>query len=54
VVGQDTSVDGSPATVALDEQQCGGDDTTTLEVAVRAVGDDRVADDYRLTREGDF
>ncbi len=54
VIGQDTSVDGTPATVSLSEGQCGGDDTTTLEVVVRAVGDGRVAGDYRLTREGDF
>ena len=54
VIGQDTSVDGTPATVALNEEQCGGDDTATLEVVVRAVGDGRVAEDYRLTREGDF
>jgi hypothetical protein len=54
VIGQATTVDSAPATVALNEQQCGGDDTTTLEVVVRAVGEDRVAADYRLTREGDF
>jgi hypothetical protein len=53
VIGQDTTADG-PASVSLGEQQCGGDDTTTLQVVVRAIGDARVADDYRLTRDGDF
>jgi Protein kinase domain len=53
VLGQDTTSDG-PASVTLGEQQCGGDDTTTLQVVVKAIGDGRVADDYRLTREGDF
>jgi hypothetical protein len=52
-LGQDTTSDG-PASVALSEGQCGGDDTTTLDVVVRAIGDERVAGDYRLTREGDF
>jgi hypothetical protein len=54
VIGQDTTVSGAPATVTLNEAQCGGDDTTTLEVVVRPMGDQRVAEDYRLTREGDF
>ena len=54
VIGQDSTANGGPATVVRTEAQCGGDDTTTLEVVVRPMGDARVAGDYRLTREGDF
>jgi hypothetical protein len=54
VIGQDTTVDSAPATVTLNESQCGGDDATTLEVVVRPMGDERVAEDYRLTRDGNF
>jgi eukaryotic-like serine/threonine-protein kinase len=54
IVGQATSIAGTPAVVTLGEQQCGGDDKTTLELAVRPIGDDRVASDYVLTRTGSF
>ena len=45
---------GTPAVLTLGEKQCGGNDSTTLDVVVRPIGSDRVADPYRLTREGDF
>jgi hypothetical protein len=44
----------TPAVIVLDEAQCGGDDKTTLDVVVRAAGDERVADSYVLTRSGNY
>ena len=54
IIDQATSVAGTPAVLTLGEKQCGGNDSTTLDVVVRPIGSDRVADPYRLTREGDF
>jgi Protein kinase domain len=54
IIDQATGVHGTPAVIRLDEQRCGGNDATTLDVVVRPIGSDRVADAYRLTRDGDF
>jgi hypothetical protein len=49
-----TASAGQPASIVIDEVECGGDDKLALEVVVQAMGDDRVASDYVLTRVGDF
>ncbi|HKE72644.1 MAG TPA: serine/threonine-protein kinase [Acidimicrobiales bacterium] len=49
-----TAVAGTPAVIRLGEERCGGSDATTLRAVVRAVGSDRVAGDYELSRSGDF
>ena len=54
VIDQATSAEDTPAVVTLGEAQCGGSDKTTLEVVVRPVGGDRVAETYVLTRSGSF
>jgi hypothetical protein len=54
LLGAGTAVEGLPATVELGEARCGADDTTTLEVTVRPLTDDRTAENYRLSRDGDF
>jgi hypothetical protein len=54
VIDSATSTAETPAVITLGEAQCGGDDKITLDVVVRAVGGDRVATDYVLTRSGDF
>ncbi|HET6949080.1 MAG TPA: serine/threonine-protein kinase [Acidimicrobiales bacterium] len=53
IVGQATSVNDTPAQVALGEERCGGDETM-LDVIVYPVGEQRVAAPYRLAREGSF
>jgi hypothetical protein len=54
LLGRGTAIEGAPATVELGEARCGADDTTTLEVAVRPLTDDRTGENYRLSRDGDF
>jgi hypothetical protein len=54
VIEDATSSGDTPAVITLGEEQCGGDDKTTLDVVVRAAGRDRVATDYVLTRSGSF
>ena len=53
-LGSAVSSAGSAAVVTLSETQCGGDDETILDVTVRPLDDDRIADDYVLTRSGSF
>ncbi|MGE3619710.1 MAG: serine/threonine-protein kinase [Acidimicrobiia bacterium] len=52
--GEDVAADGVPAVVRLTEPRRGGDDSTTLRVEVAAVGSDRSAEPYRLSRSGSF
>jgi hypothetical protein len=49
-----TASAGQPASIVIEEVECGGDDKLALEVVVRPMGDDRVASDYVLNRVGDF
>jgi hypothetical protein len=54
VLGEATATGATPGVVTLVEPECGGDDKAILEVVVRGVGSDRVADTYVLTRVGSF
>ncbi len=54
LLGRGTAIEGAPATVELGEARCGANDATTLEVTVRPLTDDRTAENYRLSRDGDF
>jgi hypothetical protein len=54
VLTEATATDGSPAVVVLAEGECGADDKAILEIVVRAVGSERVAESYVLTRTGTF
>ena len=54
VLTEAMATEGAPALVELTEQECGSDDKAMLEIVVRAVGSERVPDDYVLTREGSF
>jgi len=54
VITEATASAGTPGVVTLTEQECGADDKALLEVVVRPIGSDRVADDYVLTRSGSF
>jgi eukaryotic-like serine/threonine-protein kinase len=54
VLGEATATDATPGVVTLAEPQCGGDDKAILEVVVRGVGSDRVADAYVVTRAGSY
>ena len=54
VLGEATATGAAPGVVTLAEPDCGGDDKAILDVVVRGVGSDRVADAYVLTRTGNF
>ncbi len=54
VISEATASAGTPGVISLAEQECGSDDKEVLEVVVRPIGSDRVADDYVLTRTGSF
>ena len=54
IITEATASAGTPGVITLAEQECGADDKEILEVVVRAIGSDRVADDYVLTRTGSF
>lgn len=54
VLGTDISTDGAPATVAVVERNCGGDDSTTLTTRVSWEGDARSSAEYELERSGSF
>jgi Protein kinase domain len=54
VLGHTTGTPAEPAVVTLGEAECGGEAALELEVVVRPVGGARVADDYVLTRTGNF
>ena len=54
VISEATASAGTPGVISLAEQECGADDKEVLEVVVRPIGSDRVADDYVLTRTGSF
>jgi hypothetical protein len=53
-LGTAVSGDGDPATVAIGDPSCLGDDATVLEVRVESVGSDRSAETYRLEVAGSF
>jgi eukaryotic-like serine/threonine-protein kinase len=54
LIQQATAAAGTPAVIRLGEQSCGGNDARTLRAVVRPIGSDRVADEYKLSRHGDF
>ena len=54
IITEATASAGTPGVITLAEQECGADDKEILEVVVRGIGSDRVADDYVLTRTGSF
>jgi hypothetical protein len=54
VLGQATSGNEIPATVALEEQECLVSDARTLTARVSPVGSDRSGGSYRLERSGSF
>ena len=54
VLGQATSADGIPGEVAVRDPRCFRDDSGTFIAQVTAIGSDRTADTYVLTRRGSF
>jgi tRNA A-37 threonylcarbamoyl transferase component Bud32 len=52
-VGSARAAAGAPGELVLDEPSCGGDDSTTLEVVIRAV-EGRSAGEWVLERDGSF
>jgi hypothetical protein len=53
LVEQAVSTADTPAVITINETDCGRE-TTTFDVVVRPLGDERVATDYVLTRSGSF
>lgn len=53
-LGTAVSGDGDPATVAIGDPSCLGDDAAVLDVRVESVGSDRSAETYRLEVDGSF
>lgn len=53
-LGTAVSGDGEPATVAIGDPSCLGDDATVLDVRVESVGSDRSPETYRLEVDGSF
>lgn len=54
VVATASSANATPVTLRLDEPDCGGDDTTTIELVVSSVGSDRTAEAYELQVSGSY